>query len=453
MANPAGSDNISIYMTSLVQDFQGYFHQHVFLQIGIIAVTYLLATLFARKIGQYLEKKPDQVQVRMHRVLGPANFTIVLKYIIWLVLVWFFHALFTRLELPLNVLHLGITFVAALLVIRFASFYIKSAFWSRFVYLICLLVVALRILNLSDPAVRLLDSMTISLGDISFSLWDVIEAITLFILMWAVAGTVNRLLAHWLATSTKLTYSDRTLIQRVIYAVMLVVVVMITLSAAGIHPAAIAATGGAFGFAIGLGLQKIGSNMVAGMMLLIRKPIRQGDVIAFAKSAAGADYGWITEIGLLYVRVATRNGSLLLMPNEDFLTQKIENLSYDNNLIRLDIPFGIAYKSDLNMAKNLALSVITSIPRILKYPEPACLVIEYGDSTVNMQLRVWINDPRNGIANVKDTVYMAVWDIFHANGIEISFPQRDLHIKGVVPFTMFKDSTQPDVRDSPADQA
>jgi small-conductance mechanosensitive channel len=452
MANPTGSDNISIYIASLTQEFQGYFHQHVFLQIGIIAVTYLLATLLARNVGQHLVKNNDRVQLHKRFVLGTDQFTSVLRHFIWLVLVWFFHTLFKHLELPLNVLHLGLLFVSALLVVRFASFYIKSAFWSRFVYITCLLVVALRVFKLWDPAVRLLDSMTISLGSISFSLWDVIEAITIFILMWTVAGTVNRLLARWLVTSTKLTYSDRTLIQRVMYAVMLVVVVLIALSAAGIHPAAIAATGGAFGFAIGLGLQKIGSNMVAGMMLLMRKPIRQGDVIAFAKSATGSDYGWITEIGLLYVRVATRNGSLLLMPNEDFLTQKIENLSYDDNLIRLDIPF-IAYKSDLDEAKTLALSVLTSIPRILKYPEPTCQVTEYGDSTVNMQLRIWINDPRNGIASVKDTVFMAVWNIFHANDIEISFPQRDLHIKSSVPFIFSQDKPQPDEKDSPAGEA
>ena len=452
MANPTDADSISIFMTSLVQGFQEYLHQYVFLQIGIIAVTYLLASLFARKLGKYLEKDIEKVKRHMRFTLAPAHFAIVLKYFVWLVLVWFFHALFKLLKMPLDVLHLAVTFVAALLVIRFASFYIKSAFWSRFVYVICLVVVSLRIFKLWDPAVHLLDSMTIGLGSFSFSLWGLIEAATVFILMLAVAGTANRFIAHWLTASTKLTYSDRTLIQRVIYGAMLVVVILITLSAAGIHTAAIAVTGGAIGVAIGIGLQKMGSNMVSGMMLLLRKPIRQGDMIAFEKSFSGAGYGWITQIGPMYVHVATRNGSSILIPNEDFVTQRIENLSYDDNLVRLNIPFGIAYKSDLDKAKTLALGAVTGIARILNSPEPICLVTEFGDSTVNLELRVWIDTPRNGLANIKDAVLMAVWDSFHANGIEIAFPQRDLHIKSAVPLTLFKDNPQPDAKDSPENE-
>jgi small-conductance mechanosensitive channel len=146
--------------------------------------------------------------------------------------------------------------------------------------------------------------------------------------------------------------------------------------------------------------------------------------------------------------VATRNGSLLLIPNEVFVTQKIENLSYDNNLVRLIIPIGISYESDLNKAKALALNASTSIDRILKTPEPKCLVVGYGDSTVNIELRAWIDDPQNGIGNVKDAVFMAVWDSFHANGIEIAFPQRDLHIKSAVPFELLKDNAQPVAKNS-----
>ena len=130
------------------------------------------------------------------------------------------------------------------------------------------------------------------------------------------------------------------------------------------------------------------------------------------------------------------------------MTQKIENLSYDNNRVRLNIPFGIAYESDLNKAKALALSAAGSIDRILKIPEPKCLVLEYGDSTVNLDLLVWIDDPKNGILNVKDAVLMAVWESFHANGITIAFPQHDLHIKDAVPLKIIKDSPQPDTKNS-----
>jgi small-conductance mechanosensitive channel len=215
------------------------------------------------------------------------------------------------------------------------------------------------------------------------------------------------------------------------------------MKAAGIHMTAVVVTGGAIGFAIGIGLQKIGSNLVSGMMLLISKPLRLGDVITFEKGFAGASWGWITQMDLMYVHVATRNGSLLLVPNEVFLTQKIENLSYDNNRVRLIIPFAIAYDSDLVKAKTLAASAAGSVARILKIPEPKCYVREYEDSTVNLELRVWIDDPKNGMGNVRDAVRMAVWDSYRANGVEFAFPQRDLHIKNAVPLEIIRKSAPP----------
>jgi small-conductance mechanosensitive channel len=285
--------------------------------------------------------------------------------------------------------------------------------------------------------------MTMVLGKMSISVWGLIEAIIVFILLWIVAGAANRFIAHWLTTSTKLNYSDRTLIQRVIRAAMAALVILISLRAAGIHLAAVVVTGGAIGFAVGIGLQKIGSNLVSGIMLLISKPIRQGDVITFELDIAGPTRGWITEMGLMYVQVATRRGALMLIPNEVFVTRQIENLSFDGNLIRLHVPVGISYGSDLKKAITLAVSAALSIDRVLKTPEPKCLVMEFGDSTVNLQLRMWINDPKNGIGNVKDAVLLAVWDIFHANDIEIAFPQRDLHIKSAVPLNISRGMAEP----------
>lgn len=449
MENSISSVEFSRLFTSLVQELlDDLSHPIGFLQIGAIGVTYLLAWFLARKLNHYLEKDIEKVRAHMRFVLRPAHFAIILKYVFWLFLIWFCQVLFKKFAIPANLLHMTLNLILVLLIIRYASFYIKSTFWSRFVYVTCVLVGFLRIFKLWDPTVMLLDSMTIRLGKISTSVWGLTEAIVVFILLWAAAGAANRFIAYRLITYSNLTYSDRTLLQRVINAAIVSVVILISLRAAGIHMAAIAITGGAIGLGIGVGLQKIGSNIISGILLLITKPIRHGDVIVFEKSSTGSGWGWVTQIGLNNVQLATRTGSLMLIPNEVFVTQKIENLSYDDNNLRLEIPIGVAYKSDLNKAKILALSAATSIERILKIPEPKCLVMEFGDSTVNLELRVWINDPKNGIDNVRDAVLMAVWDSFHANEIEISFPQRDLHIKDAVPLKILKESPQPVAKDS-----
>jgi small-conductance mechanosensitive channel len=438
-----------MFLTSLVQGLREDFaHPIGFVQIGAIGVSYLIAWILARKIRHYLDKGIETVKTHMRFILSPISFAVMLKYIYWLLLVWFTQVLFKEFAIPANFLHMALNMVIAVLVVRLASFYIKSTFWSRFVYVVCVVFIFLRIFKLWKPTVKLLDSMTIGLGKISISVWGVTEAIIVLVVLWAAAGVVNRFIAQWLMTSTKLTYSDRTLLQRVIKAATLTVVILISLGAAGIHMAALAVTGGAIGLGIGVGLQKIGSNLISGIMLLVSKPIRHGDVISFEKSSSGAGWGWITDMNLNYVQVATRKGTSLLIPNEVFMTQKIENLSYDDTNLRLDIPFGIAYESDLNKAKTLALSAATSVDRILKIPEPKCFVEEYGDSTVNLELRIWIDDPKNGIGNVKDAVLVAVWDSFHANGIEIAFPQRDLHIKSAVPLEISQESTQPVAKNS-----
>jgi small-conductance mechanosensitive channel len=350
--------------------------------------------------------------------------------------------------MPTELFRMTVSLILVLMIVRFASFYLKSAFWSRSVSVVAIIFLSLRILRLWGPTVELLDSMTIDIGSLHISLWSSVEAVVVFIVLWIARGATNRFIGHWLATISHLTYSDRMLIQRVATAATGAVVVLIALRAAGVHIAAIAVTGGAMGFAVGIGLQKIGSNLVSGMMLLLRKPIRQGDVVAFEKSFAGISWGWIDEIGLMYVKVATRDGVLQLIPNEAFVTQKIENLSYDNDLVRLHIPLGISYASDLKKAITLALAAAMSIDRVLKIPEPKCLITEFGDSTVNLDLRIWINDPKNGFGNLRNAIFLAVWDSFHANGIEIAFPQRDLHIKSAVPLQVYRDSSQPVEKDS-----
>ena len=441
--------DISMFFTSQVQGFrEDLSHPIGFVQIVAIGVSFLTAWLFARKFHHYFEKSTEKVKAhtRIFKLM-PAQSAQLLGYLFWLLLLWFSMELLIKFAIPITLLHMTLNLVGALIVIRFASFYIKSIFWSRFVYVVCVVVLFLRIFKLWEPTVNLLNSMTLELGKISISVWGLIEAIIIFILLYAIAGVANRYIDHWLMTFTKLTSSDRTLLLRIVRAMTVLVVILISLGAAGIHMTAIAVTGGAIGLGIGVGLQRIGSNLISGIMLLISKPIRQGDVITFEKSFGGISWGWVTQLGLNYVQVATRNGSLLLIPNEVFMTQKIENLSYDDNLVRLIIPFGISYESDLSKAKALALIAGASIDRILKNPEPKCLVMAYGDSTVNLQLRVWINDPKNGIANVKDAVLMAVWDSYHANEIDIAFPQRDLHIKSAVPFTIVKDNAQPVAKD------
>ena len=142
-------------------------------------------------------------------------------------------------------------------------------------------------------------------------------------------------------------------------------------------------------------------------------------------------YGWINFLGSRYVSVVTRDGIEHLIPNENLITGEVINWSYGQNLVRLRVPVGVAYGSNLEKAKELMLATATNIPRILKDPKPVCLVTGLGDNAVNLEARVWINDPQNGIASVKSDLFEGILQRFQDHGIEMPYPQQDVHLKSI----------------------
>ena len=131
--------------------------------------------------------------------------------------------------------------------------------------------------------------------------------------------------------------------------------------------------------------------------------------------------------------MVTRNGTEHLIPNENLITNEVINWSYSSKLIRINLPVGVSYESDLEKAKDLMLEIAQATPRILVDPKPSCLLMSFGDSTINLESRVWINDPQNGVGRLKSELNWGIWKAFREHGIELPYPQRDIHIKNVVP--------------------
>ena len=184
--------------------------------------------------------------------------------------------------------------------------------------------------------------------------------------------------------------------------------------------------GGAIGVGIGFGLQKVVSNLVSGLILLLDRSIKPGDVIEI-----DGTYGWINSLRARYASVITRDGKEHLIPNEDLITSKVVNWSFSDKNVRVRVPIGISYEADPRQAVDLCLDAARSAPRVLNDPEPRCLVMGFGDNSVNLQLRFWIDDPSNGVGNIRSKVLLAVWDRFQEEGIEIPFPQRDVRVRGL----------------------
>ena len=225
----------------------------IFAELPAIAITYLPAWHIAKRLRQYFEKIIQKEKNHGKFELNPDRYSTIVKYVLWLLLLWLCQVIFIRIGIPSEIFRLALSLVLALLVYRFARWYIKSIFWSRVVFSACLLVIALQLIGLWTPVIHLLDSMSMNLGHIRISILGAAKTALTFFALWSAAYMIKRFIAFLLAASTQMNYSDQRLIEGVVNLALMVVVALVTLASAGIHPAALAVTGGAAGFAVGMG--------------------------------------------------------------------------------------------------------------------------------------------------------------------------------------------------------
>jgi len=276
-----------------------------------------------------------------------------------------------------------------------------------------------------EPISEAMDKVGFNIGARRISLlWIVTVAITAVMLL-AVARVLMKLVSYIIGNS-ELDGAQKVLGQKLATVVILAGAFVLGLDLLGIDLTALAVFSGAFGLAIGFGMQKTIGNLFAGIILLMDRSIKPGDVIA-----VGDSFGWVDKIGVRAVSVLTREGKEHLIPNEDLMTREVENWSYSNPNVRISIPVGVSYDTDMDQAIDLMKQACVDVPRVLNHPKPVVWMLEFGDSSVNFEIRCWIKDPQSGVGNFKAAILKRVWDLFKEHGVEIPFPQRDIHIKSM----------------------
>ncbi|MDH3475546.1 MAG: mechanosensitive ion channel [Rhodospirillales bacterium] len=393
-------------------------------QAVLVVLAFLPAFFLQRQVRAGLEllkriMGPDSGVPAVARAVAPLAMPIA-----WLILQWFSIIVAAQMGWPYQLIQITVSLLTAWVVIRAMSAVVRDPTWSSAIAGTAWVVAALNILGLLDDATDILDGLALQLGDLRLSALTVIKGmIALAVLLW-LATVMSRLLERRISRLPNLTPSVQVLISKLFKIVLIVIAIVAALRTVGIDLTAFAVFSGAVGVGVGFGLQKVVSNLISGVILLMDKSVKPGDVIE-----VGQTYGWIKTLGARYASVVTRDGTEYLIPNEDIITQRVVNWSYSNDAVRLKIPIGISYGSDVRKAIEICQAAPGEVPRALKEPKSVCLLKGFGDSSVDLELRFWINDPRNGVSNVKSQVLLLIWDAFHEHGIEIPFPQRDLHIK------------------------
>jgi len=312
----------------------------------------------------------------------------------------------------------------AWVVIAILASVIHNQLVNRLVSIAAWTIAALSIVGLLEPAEEALDSAGVAIGGLRITALVALKATVLLLLaLWAANATSN-FLDRRLRSYPDLTPSIQVLLGKLVRIGLITFAVLVVLSSVGIDFSALALFSGAVGVGIGFGLQKIVSNLVSGIILLADKSIKPGDIITL-----GDNYGWVDTMGARYTSVVSPDGREYLIPNEDFVTQRVINWSYSNERVWLDVRFGVSYASDPHRVREVALEAIASVPRVLSDPPPACNLAAFGDSSLSFALWFMIGDPIKGVGNVRSAVLFALWDAFKREGIEIPYPVQDLRLE------------------------
>jgi small-conductance mechanosensitive channel len=271
-----------------------------------------------------------------------------------------------------------------------------------------------------------LDAIEIPLGSTPTSLLTIgkgalVVLLTLVVTLW-LSGLIERRLMR-----SRLDQSVRVVMAKVVHAVMIAVGVLIALRAIGFDLTLLSVFGGALGVGIGLGLQKLAANYIAGFTMLLDRSIRMGDLITVDNR-----FGVVSKVTSRYVVVRSLDGIDAIVPNETLVTTTVLNHSYSNNEIRVGVPVQISYDSDVDQALALMKEAAQRESRVLKAPNPpAAFLVGFGESAINLELGVWINDPENGQLDLRSTLNQTIWQAFREHGIRIPFPQREYRVVNV----------------------
>ncbi len=325
-----------------------------------------------------------------------------------------------------NILNATIYLTGAWIVIRLLSAFIQRPDVARWVARIIWIIVALNILGLFSPLLSAMDNIAFETGKTRISLLSVLKTILMLgFVLWA-AISLSHLAEKQIRSITSITPSLQVLISKIARVSFITIAILTGLNLVGIDLSTLAIFSGAVGIGLGFGLQKVVSNFISGIILLVDRSIKPGDVIRVDDT-----YGWVNSLKARHVSVITRDGKEHLIPNELLITEQVENWSYTDSNIRIHIPFGVSYNSNPHQVIDLVVSTVKNSKRILKHQPVVCLLTGFGDSSVDFELRCWINDPQNGIGNIKSDLLLSIWDVLKENNIEIPFPQRDLHVKSI----------------------
>jgi len=249
-----------------------------------------------------------------------------------------------------------------------------------------------------------LDSWGFDIANHRVSVWTALLVVIVVVGVFVLAKLMTRVARMLLGKATRLDSTQKLLADKLIAIAIWAIAILIGIDILGIDLTALTVFSGAFGLAVGFGLQKTFGNMLAGIILLMDRSIKPGDVIAVNDPTGRESFGQIRKIGIRAISVVTRDRKEYLIPNENLMVNQVVNWSYSSREVRVKVPVGVAYGSDLDLAEKLMLQAAQEASRVLVRPEPKVLLMNFGANSVEFEIRFWITDPEEGVSGVRSDV-------------------------------------------------
>jgi small-conductance mechanosensitive channel len=270
---------------------------------------------------------------------------------------------------------------------------------------------------------RLFDRPYFHLGRQPITAIFLLKALLYLTVLTLVTRVLRRFLRQSVLVRTSMDPGQQYALARIAGYVVFVLGAIIGLQSAGLDLSSLVVVGGALGIGVGFGLQTIVSNFVSGLVLLVERPIKLGDRVE-----VGDTYGDVVRIAGRSTWIRTNDNVVIIVPNSEFIEKRVTNWTANDRRVRFSLSLGVSYGSQPEQVRDILLGVARAHPSVLFTPPPEVLFTEFGDSSLNFSLRVWTDQVEAPKRLVSD-LYFGIFKAFREQGIEIPFPQRDLHLK------------------------
>ena len=281
-----------------------------------------------------------------------------------------------------------------------------------------------------DDLRTVFEKQLVSFGEVEVTPAILLTSVLIVLVAYGISRLLQRMLRRNVFEQIHLHQGSQSAICRVLHIIIMCIGVFIAIQHTGIDLTALAAVSAVLLVGIGLGLQTITHNFISGLIMLFERPVQEGDFVE-----VGGVQGSVQAVNAYSTKVETLDNVTIIVPNSKFLSENVTNWSFQESKVRIHVSVGVSYGSDVELVAETLVEVGRAHPEVLSDPEPQIQFLTFGDSSLNFDLLVWIEDPTCQYFVISDLNF-AIVQAFRERDIAIPFPQRDLHVRSAVPMSV-----------------